>query len=163
MNTYQVTESTIIDAPADLIYAIISDYHEGHRAILPKRYFTNMEVIEGGQGAGTVITVNMNVFGTKAEYNMTVSEPELGRILQEEDAAAGTLTTFTVDPMPNTTQSQVTITTTAKTSPGLKGWLEKMMNPGITRRIYREELAQLNEVASTTYQSQKISQSAPNS
>jgi hypothetical protein len=147
MNTYQVTESAIIDAPTECVYAIISDYHEGHQAILPTRYFKEMQVFEGGQGSGTIITVLMNAFGTKVNYTMTVSEPEPGRLLQEEDAAAGVLTTFTVEPLQNNTQSHVTITTTTKVKPGLRGWLEKLTTPGIARRIYREELAQLNHYA----------------
>ena len=147
MNTYQVTESAIIDAPAETIYAIISDYNEGHPAILPTQYFKDLQVVEGGIGAGTVITVKMEVFGQKVDYTMTITEPKPGRILQEEDEAAGVLTTFTVDPIQDTTRSQVTIATTTKTKPGLKGWLEKTMNPIIARRIYQDELAQLNRYA----------------
>ena len=76
---------------------------------------------------------------------MKVSEPEPGRVLQEEDAATGVLTTFTVDAL-NDTQARVTIATTARSSSGLKGWLEKMTTPGIMRRIYRQELAQIVDV-----------------
>lgn len=146
MSTYYVEESALVDAPAAQVYGIISDYHAGHPAILPARYFTKMQITQGGQGAGTKILVKMNVLGTKVNYELEVSEPEPGRMLQEEDAAAGVLTTFTVDPINDGRQSKVTITTTARTSPGLKGWLEKLMTPTITRRIYREELAQLAAV-----------------
>ncbi|MBP8292444.1 MAG: hypothetical protein KAX65_06715 [Caldilineaceae bacterium] len=76
---------------------------------------------------------------------MKVSEPEPGRVLQEEDAATGVLTTFTVDAL-NDTQACVTIATTARSSSGLKGWLEKMTTPGIMRRIYRQELARIVDV-----------------
>lgn len=147
MNTYHVQASATIDAPAARIYGIISDYQKGHPAILPSRYFTELRVTRGGQGAGTEIIVKMNVLGAQALYQMTVSEPEPGRVLQEEDPAAGVVTTFTVDPLNGGHQSQVTIATTAQTSPGLKGWLEKLMTPAIARRIYREELAQLATVA----------------
>ena len=147
VSTYRVEESAIIDAPAARVYGIISDYHQGHPAILPSRYFTEMQVKEGGQGAGTIATVKMNVFGAKLLYKMRVSEPEPGRVLREEDAEAGVVTTFTVDPVHGDSQSRVTIATIARTSPGLKGWLEKLMNPAITRRIYRQELAQLATVA----------------
>jgi uncharacterized protein YndB with AHSA1/START domain len=146
MGTYQVEASTIIAAPPERVYRIIADYRRGHPAILPPRYFTEMEVIEGGYGAGTVITVRMNVFGTEVTYQMTVSEPEPGRILQEEDASAGVATTFTVDPVDDGGRSRVTISTTAVTAPGLRGWLEKLLNPVITRRIYREELERLAAV-----------------
>lgn len=146
MSTYRAEESAIIEAPAERVYEIISDYHEGHPAILPSRYFTEVQVTQGGQGAGTAIEVKMNVFGAKALYAMTVTEPEPGRVLREEDASAGVVTTFTVDSVNGGDRSRVTITTTARTSPGLRGWLERLMTPAITRRIYREELAQLATV-----------------
>lgn len=147
MSSYHVEASAVIDAPAGRVYGIISDYHAGHPAILPPRYFTRVEVKEGGRGAGTVAAVEMNVFGAQVLYEMTVTEPEPGRVLREEDPQAGVVTTFTVDPVNDGEQSRVTIATTARTSPGVRGWLEKLTNPAITRRIYREELAQLAAVA----------------
>ena len=146
MNHYQVQVSSIIHAPAQDIYAVIADYHQGHPSILPPRYFTSLEVIKGGQGAGTEISVAMDVFGTKARYHMTVSEPEPGRVLLEEDVDAGVITTFTVDPIDDGTNSRVTILTDAQTGPGLRGWIEKLVTPAVSRRIYREELAQLDRV-----------------
>ncbi len=148
MNTYHVEESAVIDAPTAQVYGIISDYHEGHPAILPARYFTEMKVTQGGQGAGTIFSTKMNVFGAKVLYKMTVSEPEPGRVLREANAEEGVVTTFTVDPVNGGEQSMVKIRTTATTSPGLKGWLEKLFTPAITKRIYREELAQLTALAS---------------
>lgn len=146
MNTYQVEESATINASAAQIYAILSDYRKGHPAILPKPYFTGLEVTEGGQGAGTAITVDLSVLGTKVTYYMTVTEPEPGRILQEEDKAAGVLTRFIIEPVNGGNQSHVTIKTTFNASPGLKGWLEKMMNRPVARRIYARELVQLEQV-----------------
>jgi hypothetical protein len=147
MNSYRAEETAVIDAPPTQVYGVIADYHEGHPAILPSRYFSEMTVTQGGQGDGTVALVKMNVFGAKSLFQMTVTEPEPGRVLREEDAAAGVVTTFTVDPVNGGAQSRVTITTIARTSPGLRGWLEKWLNPVITRRIYREELAQLARIA----------------
>jgi hypothetical protein len=147
MSTYQVEETTVINAPAEHIFGIISDYHEGHPAILPSRYFTEMQVIQGGQGNGTVALIKMNVLGTKVLYQLKVTEPEPGRVLREEDSSAGVVTTFTVDPLNGGDQSKVTIRTVAQTSPGVRGWLEQLMTPAITRRIYREELALLADLA----------------
>jgi len=143
MNTYYVETTAVIDAIPERVYGIITDYHQGHPLILPARYFTGIQVKHGGQGAGTLADVTMSVFGTKVLYQLEVSEPEPGRVLREEDPTAGVVTTFTVEPVNGGSQSQVTIATTAKTSPGLKGWLEKLVNPAIIRRIYREELTQL--------------------
>lgn len=93
-----------------------------------------------------MIDVYMDVFGVKAFYHMIVTEPEPGRVLVEEDKSAGVITTFTSDPVNEGGQTRVTIATKAKTSPGLRGMIEKLMNPPIMRRIYREELHQLAEV-----------------
>lgn len=147
MNTYTVEVTATIDAPAAAVYAILADYHDGHPAILPAPYFTGLIVIEGGYGAGTVAETTMNVFGARRTYLMAVSEPEPGRVLREEDAAAGLVTVVTVDPVDEGRRSQVTFLTTSRVSPGLKGWLEKLMNPPITRRIYREEMQLLAERA----------------
>ena len=140
MSTYQVAESIDIGAPAATVYALLADYKVGHPSILPRRYFSAVAVTAGGQGAGTAFTVELTAYGSKFTYHMQVSEPEPGHILSEEDAAAGVVTTFTVDPLDDT-RSRLTIATTAQASPGIKGWLEKLMTPGIMRRIYREELA----------------------
>ena len=147
MNEYQVEVSQIIDAPASHLYAIVADYNDGHQAILPRSYFTKMDVLEGGVGAGTKIEVHMSVMGQTVVYNMEVTEPEPGRVLAEEDKTVNTYTTFTFDPVNNGTQTKVTIATRAQTSGGFKGWIEKMMNPPIARKIYRAELEKLAEVA----------------
>lgn len=149
MGTYQVAVSATVNAPAAAVYALIADYHNGHPKILPPRYFKSLGVIEGGVGAGTVVDAEMEVFGVKAHYHLTVSEPAPGRVLQEEDRSVGTVTLFTVEPV-NDTQSRVTIDTTMTAAPGVKGWIERLMNPPVMRRIYREELAQLDSVAQQT-------------
>ena len=146
MSTYFAQESAVIDAPADKLYEIIADYHEGHPAILPTRYFTDISVVEGGQGVGTLVAVQMNVFGTKALLNLRVTKAEPGRLLVEEDEATGTVTTFSLEPLEDG-RTRVTIATESRTSSGLRGLLEKLMNPIVTRRIYREELQQLAKVA----------------
>jgi dephospho-CoA kinase len=91
----------------------------------------------------------MQVMGVEQELQLEVSEPEPGRVLVERDQAAGILTTFTVDPMEDGKSSRVTIATQAKASPGLRGWIEKLVNPVIVRRIYKEELQQLADYVHT--------------
>ena len=143
---YNAQASDIIDAPPDQVYAIISDYHAGHPAILPSRYFTDLAVTEGGQGEGTAVTVHMKIFGVKALLNLVVSEPEPGRVLVEEDKSAGVVTTFTLEPVDDGERTRLTISTDARTSPGVKGLMERVVNPAISRKIYREELQQLARV-----------------
>jgi hypothetical protein len=145
MSDIQIQVSATINASPDLIYSILTDYQEGHVAILPKKYFTGITILEGGQGAGTIIDVQMQVMGVEQELHLEVSEPEPGRVLAEIDKSAGVFTTFTIDPVEGGGSSRVTIATQAKASSGLRGWIEKLVNPLIIRRIYREELQQLAE------------------
>ena len=148
MEQYKVEASQIIAAPAEQVYAVIADYHEGHQAILPRRYFKEMIVTEGGYGEGTAITLHMDVFGTKTTYHQQVTEPEPGRLLVEEDREAGVSTSFTVDPIQEG-QTKVTICTTMPVKPGLRGKIERFITPPFMRKIYREELQKLSEVASS--------------
>jgi hypothetical protein len=41
------------------------------------------------------------------------------------------VTTFTVDPMDEGRSSQVTIAAEATPSPGLQGWIERLVTPGL--------------------------------
>ena len=140
MNQYEVSVSRVIQAPPAAVYAVFADYHHSHAAVLPKPYFTEMIVEKGGTGAGTEVTVRMDVLGNKVTYYFVVTEPEPGRVLQEEDKAAGVLTTFTTDPVNNGQATKVTLYTRAKTAPGLRGFIEKLITPPISRKIYNEEL-----------------------
>ena len=140
MNQYEVSVSRIVDAPPAAVYAVFSDYRQGHPAVLPKPYFTEMTVEKGGQGAGTEITVKMTVLGVDVTYHMVVTEPEPGRVLQEEDKAAGVLTTFTMEPVNGGQATNVTLYTRAKTAPGIQGFIEKLITPAMSRRIYNKEL-----------------------
>lgn len=151
MATVQVESSRTIDAPPDVVYGILADYHAGHPAILPQPYFTGLTVLEGGQGAGTVLQVDMKVFGVERSYRQEISEPEPGRVLKENSLELQrnlkSTTTFTVEPRNEGRQSQVTIASEFETAPGFQGMMEKLMNPSITRRIYNKELAQLEAYA----------------
>ena len=140
MSQIQVEVSQTIPAPPAKVYALLADYMEGHPAILPKKYFKNLTVLEGGKGVGTVIDVQMEVMGTKQAYHMVISEPEPGRVLMEQDVEAGVTTTFTVDPIDDGQQSQLTITAVSRTSPGLRSVFEKLFTPSILKRIFTEEL-----------------------
>ena len=143
MSQIHCEASTIIDGQPDEIYAILADYHKGHPAILPKPYFTELTVTTGGKGAGTVIRVGMKVKGVERNYQMEVTEPEPGRVLVETDKEAGVITFFTVDPVGNGRQTRVTIATDMDASPGFMGFIEKLVNPPVTRYIYKKELQQL--------------------
>jgi hypothetical protein len=85
----------------------------------------------------------MEVYGVKRSFHMVVTEPEPGRVLAETVAETGEGSTFTLEPLANGRQTQVTIANNAKASPGFAGFIERLMNPPITRRIFKQELANL--------------------
>ncbi len=132
-----------IDATPAAAYAIFADFNGAHQAILPKSYFQALSVEQGGTGAGTVFRTEVLVMGQTAHYHMVVSEPEPGRVIVEADEQAGVTTTTTFEPLTGGARSCVTIATDFTASPGVKGWVERMLQPPITRRIYKQELQNL--------------------
>lgn len=143
MSRVRIQQSAVINASPEAVYSVLADYREGHPAILPKPYFTGIELHAGGYGAGTVLTVRMEVLGVEKVYQMVVSEPTPGRVLVETDAEAGVTTTFSVEPIDGGVRSRVTIATESTPASGMGGVLERLMNPPIARRIYRKELQNL--------------------
>ena len=138
--------SATIAAPAARVYAILTDYRGAHHRILPPKFFTGVEVVNGGQGAGTELKVSARFFGKETTLRMIVAEPEAGRVLTETDMDTGLVTTFTVE-AESETATRVTIGTVWTSQSGFAGFLEKLLMPGQMRRMYREELALLDTVA----------------
>jgi hypothetical protein len=81
--------SAVIAAPPPIVYGLIADYRQGHPSILPARYFQNLQVEEGGVGAGTRISFQMRSFGRIRRFQAQVTEPEPGRQLRETYTDAG--------------------------------------------------------------------------
>jgi hypothetical protein len=145
---YTVTNSALVDAPADLVYSILADYVDGHPHILPPKYFTPLSVEQGGVGDGTIFRVGMRAFGMTREFRAAVTEPEPGREMVETALeAGGPVTTFTVEP--EGTRSRVTFDTMLISAPGLKGLAERLLTPQFLRKVYARELEQLNEFAAS--------------
>ena len=142
MAKIHVTSSAVIPVPPAIVYGLIADYRRGHPSILPPKYFQNLEVVEGGIGAGTRITFQMRVLGRTHRLFACISEPEPGRRLDETYPETGMVTTFTVDPEGAGTRSRVTITT-AYTKAGLAGWFERWVVPRLLRTVYATELNML--------------------
>lgn len=145
MSSIRVEATDVIDARPEQVYAVISDYRVGHPAILPKPYFTELTVEEGGQGAGTITRVHMKVMGKEFAYHHRITEPEPGRRLVETDIETGQWSSFTIEPINGGAQSRVTITAEMPVSPGIVGVIEKLTSPSFTRRLFQQELRNLDE------------------
>jgi hypothetical protein len=139
--------SSVIAADAGTVYGIIADYEIGHPRIIPRDFFSDLAVISGGRGAGTVVTVRAAMFGRVRLLRMIVAEPEPGRVLTETDTTTGMCTSFTVAPL-GAGECRVTIATSWTAQPGLAGVFEGWLVPGTLRKIYGQELALLARVAS---------------
>jgi len=140
-----ITESAAIDATAESAYAVISDYRSGHPSILPKQ-FHSLKVESGGVGAGTIINFQVKTFGQNKTLRAEISEPQPGCVLLEKYPDTGTETTFTVVPVgPG---CEVTITTKMKTRTGIPGKIERFLMERFLRPLFKEELRNLNRVAS---------------
>lgn len=139
--------SALIPASTQTVYQLIADYRNGHPRILPKPYFVNLDVEQGGYGEGTVINFQMKVMGQIQSFHSTITEPTPGKVLVETDANTGARTTFTVEPRQDGKQSFVTIATTVNVPDGLTGKIRGWLTAQLLRPIYVKELDQLATVA----------------
>ena len=131
--------AAILDARPEDVYAIIADYQHGHPHILPKERLSDLQVEQGGYGAGTIIRFKVNTFGFVETAYQRVSEPEPGRVLVEQDidSSRNATTTFTVTSVEQGQKAHVEITTTMNPSPGLQGFVERLLVPLIQPPVYR--------------------------
>jgi Polyketide cyclase / dehydrase and lipid transport len=130
----------VLDAPADVVYHLISDYREHHRpeGFLPPA-FTDLVVEKGGVGAGTLIRFSMKLAGRSQTVTAAVTEPEPGRVLVE--TGSGVETTFTVD-RESGQRARVRFDTVIDAT-GLTGLLTRLFAPGMLRPLYADELDRL--------------------
>ncbi len=149
MGQITVKAMDVLDARPEDVYATIADYHEGHPRILPKGKLYDLQVEQGGRGAGTIIRFKARMLGVEQPFHHRVSEPEPGRVLVEQDidTAQNLTTTFIVIPLEEGKKSQVEIHTTMNASSGLKGLVERLVLSLANPSIYRKELKLLEVVA----------------
>ena len=145
MRTRTSFERTL-NAPAEVVYHLISDYAEHHRAapegFLPPA-FADLVVERGGVGAGTVIRFTSTMGGRSQTVTASISEPEPGRVLVE--SSPGLVTTFTVEPV-DAQRSRVRFETVIEAG-GLMGLITRLFAPGMLRPVYAEEMARLEQHA----------------
>ncbi|HJV91317.1 MAG TPA: SRPBCC family protein [Holophagaceae bacterium] len=139
MARIHLVEGRLIPAPPARVHAVLADYHQGHRAILPA-CFETLRVEAGGFGEGTVIRYAVRLLGRRLETRARITEPEPGRKLVETDLGNGATTTFHLDPEGPGTRVRIE---TEHHQPGLAGWVAARLFPLLLRGVYREELENL--------------------
>ena len=145
--TCTVASSRRIGAAPELVYGIIADYVTGHPQMIPPRYFRDLTVQKGGYGEGTEIAVTMMALGRETRFTAGVTEPLPGRLLVETAPAEGVVTSFRVEPVAGASGADVTIQTEFRLKAGMRGAVERMVYSFVLRRIYREELMRLDNLA----------------
>lgn len=154
MAQHHISASRIVQAPAQQVYDLLADYHEGHPRILPRPPFISLTVEEGGKGEGTVLNVEMKVLGRVQTYHATVTEPEPGRVLVEH-YADDSVTSFTVEPHDDGRKTSVTIATDLQIREGALGTLQARLATRLLRPLYLKELDQLNAAVSQSVMSRQ--------
>jgi uncharacterized protein YndB with AHSA1/START domain len=144
MAKINVSAERTISAPAETVYGYLADMREHHPKFLPPA-FSDFTAESGGVGAGTVTRFKTTAGGRTREYQMEVSEPEPGRVLQENDTNSSLVTTFTVTPQGDS--SSVRIETSWDGAGGIGGFFERTFAPRAMRGIYDDELERLDAYA----------------
>lgn len=144
MATLEATADRIVHAPADLVFGFVAGLEEHRPHYLPEAY-GEYEVVSGGTGAGSVVRFRITAGGRSRAYEMTVAEPEPGRVLTESDAHSSLVTTYTV--LPNDAESRVRISTTWKGAGGIGGVFERLFAPRVLARLHKDELDRLESYA----------------
>jgi hypothetical protein len=145
MTEIVISETAVLQAAPEAVYAIFADYHEGHPNALPRPPFGALVVERGGTGAGTRFTVTTREGLGMKTYRMDVTEPQPGRVLLESDVDSDLTTTFAVEPADGGA-ARVTITT-RYTRGGVRGWLERMLLPRLAGPVFQQEMRNVERLA----------------
>jgi hypothetical protein len=143
--TLHPAAEAVIDAPAPTVLAVLRDFNGRHREILPPA-FSNLVVEEGGVGAGTVMSFDLTLGGRTQRATSRVEEPSDG-VIEEHIVGRDMVTTFTI--LPDGDRATARIETRWQAACGLAGVLERLAAPRMLRQIYRDELARLDQVATS--------------
>jgi hypothetical protein len=141
MGQVSASSTVLINAAPDAVLAAVADYQTVRPKILSSHY-SGYQVLEGGQGAGTVVTWKLQA--TESRVRDVKSAVDVaGHSVIEKDANSTMVTTWTVAPAG--TGSTVTTKTTWTGAGGVKGFFEKTFAPLGLRKIQAEVLENLKK------------------
>jgi hypothetical protein len=145
MGQVSASSTVLINAEPDAVLAAVADYRTVRPKILSSHY-SGYQVLEGGQGAGTVATWKLQAT-EKRVRDVKATVDVAGHAVIEKDANSTMVTNYTVAPAgPG---ASVTVKTTWQGAGGVKGFFEKTFAPLGLRKIQAEVLANLkNQVES---------------
>jgi hypothetical protein len=138
-----VQAERLMAAPADVVYGCIANYQQHHRpgGFLPPA-FTSLTVERGGVGAGTHIRFTSKMGSLSRTMEAEVTEPEPGRVLQEEGSGVRSVFTVTSEGA----GCRVRIESEIEAN-GLSGLVTRFVAPRMLRPLYADELQRLESYA----------------
>jgi Polyketide cyclase / dehydrase and lipid transport len=139
MGQVSASSTVLINAEPDAVLAAVADYQTVRPKILSSHY-SGYQVLEGGQGAGTVATWKLQATKSRVR-DVKASVDVAGKTVIEKDANSTMVTNWTVAPAG--TGSTVTVKTSWKGAGGVGGFFEKTFAPLGLRKIQGEVLENL--------------------
>ena len=141
MGQVKATSTVLIQAEPAKVLDAVADYKTVRPKILSPQY-SEYEVLEGGQGQGTVAKWRLQATESRVR-NVQVSVDVAGHTVIEKDANSSMVINWTVAPAgPG---SSVTVTTTWTGAGGVKGFFEKTFAPLGLKKIQGEVLDNLKK------------------
>jgi hypothetical protein len=141
MGQVSASSTVLINAAPEAVLAAVADYQTVRPKILSAHY-SGYQVLEGGQGEGTVATWKLQA--TESRVRDVKAEVDVaGHSVIEKDANSTMVTTWTVAPAG--TGSSVTTKTAWTGAGGVKGFFEKTFAPLGLRKIQAEVLENLKK------------------
>ncbi|WP_158167459.1 SRPBCC family protein [Mycolicibacterium smegmatis] len=141
MGQVSAVSTVLINAEPAAVLAAISDYQTVRPKILSSHY-SGYQVLEGGQGAGTVATWKLEATKSRVR-DVKATVDVAGHTVIEKDANSSLVSNWTVAPAG--TGSSVNLKTTWTGAGGVKGFFEKTFAPLGLRRIQDEVLENLKK------------------
>jgi hypothetical protein len=139
MGQVSASSTVLINAEPDAVLAAVADYQTVRPKILSSQY-SDYQVLEGGQGAGTVATWKLQATKSRVR-EVKASVDVAGKTVIEKDANSTMVTNWTVAPAG--TGSTVTVKTSWQGAGGVGGFFEKTFAPLGLRKIQGEVLENL--------------------
>jgi hypothetical protein len=139
MGQVSASSTVLINAEPDAVLTAVADYQTVRPKILSSQY-SGYQVLEGGQGAGTVATWKLQATKSRVR-EVKASVDVAGRTVIEKDANSTMVTNWTVAPAG--TGSSVTLKTSWKGAGGIGGFFEKTFAPLGLRKIQTQVLENL--------------------
>ena len=141
MGQVSAASTVLIDAEPQTVLSAVADYQTVRPKILSSHY-SGYQVLEGGQGAGTVATWKLQATKSRVR-DVKATVDVAGHTVIEKDANSTMVTNWTV--APDGTGSSVTTKTTWAGAGGVKGFFEKTFAPLGLKKIQAEVLANLKK------------------